>query len=121
MPSGPTKDILLKQLTQKGLSNLTLNAITPVRNEDIYKWISATHDAGTQNRPSYAHMASINALVNAKPDKYNISTPPDCTCWDVDSLVTYVRIVPEFVQRPKILNAKRAITGHKTREAPRRS
>lgn len=62
-------------------------------------------------------MASINALVNAKLDKDGNSAPPDCT-GNVDSLATYVGIVPGLVQRPNALNAKNIITGHKTVKAP---
>ena len=37
---------------------------------------------------------------------------------NVDSLATYTEIVLGFVQRQNTLNAKRAINGHETIEAP---
>ena len=43
--SGPNKDILIKQLTWEGLNIITCNVIiTPVRNENIHKWVLATSD-----------------------------------------------------------------------------
>lgn len=45
---GPTKHIPIKQLIWEGLNTITYNAIIPVRNEDIHKWILATHDISTE-------------------------------------------------------------------------
>ena len=47
IPSGPTKDILIKQLTWEGFNTVTHNATACVRNEDKHKWILATHDIDT--------------------------------------------------------------------------
>lgn len=48
IPFGPTKDIIIKQLTQEGLNTVPHNAIAPVRSEDIHKWVLATHDIDTE-------------------------------------------------------------------------
>lgn len=39
IPSGPTKDTLIKQLTWEGFNTITHNAFVLVRNEAIHKWV----------------------------------------------------------------------------------
>lgn len=47
VPSGPTKNILIKQQTREGLNTIICNAIAPVRNEGICRWVLAAHDIDT--------------------------------------------------------------------------
>lgn len=69
IPSVLTKNILIKQITWEELNIVTCNVITPIKNEDILRWVLAASDIDTQNGPISVLMASINALVNTKLDK----------------------------------------------------
>lgn len=77
------------------------------------------HDIGTQSMTIFFTLtASINALTNAQLEENDKSTLPQHTCGGCgQSGHLLVLSVPGLVQRPNAINAKRAITGHKTVEA----
>ena len=101
-----------------GAHTITHNAISPVRNEDIHKWVSAAHDIDTQNGLISARMASINPWLLANQTRMIILPYQIVLAGNVDSLAIYIGIVPGLIQRPNTLNDKWAIIGHETVEAP---
>ena len=80
------------------------------------------HDIDTQTMPISTLTASTNALANGKLENDDNSTPSQRTCGGYgQSGQLPIVSVPGLVQRPNAINAKRAITGHKTVEAPSKS
>lgn len=57
--AGPTRDMLIKWLAWKGLNTSTFNAVAVVRNDDIHKWVVATHDLDPGVGPTAVLTASI--------------------------------------------------------------
>lgn len=81
MDTGPTREMLIKQLTWKGLMAPTCNVVAAVRNEDIHKWIIATRDLDPDGGPTAALETSLDALL-ADP-QCNLAekeAPLDRTC-----------------------------------------
>lgn len=75
----------------------------------------------TQNGPISALMAFINPWLLANLTRMIILPCQTVFAGNVDSLATYIGIVPGLIQRPNTLNAERAIIGHETVEAPNNS
>lgn len=49
MDPGPTREMLIKQLTWEGLNSPTHNAVVAVLDEDTHKWVVATRDLDPNN------------------------------------------------------------------------